>query len=50
MELAKTQQFCELDNQDFAWKFVWTIQKNGHPCKEKLAWNQCKKLANYVVS
>ena len=20
-----------------SWKFVWTIQKNGHPCKEKSA-------------
>ena len=38
MELAITQLFFELDNQDFAWKFVWTIQKNGHPCKEKSAW------------
>ena len=30
MELAITQRFFELDNQDFAWKFVWTIHKNGH--------------------
>ena len=35
MELAITQPFFELDIQDFAWKFVWTIQKNG--CKEKSA-------------
>ena len=38
MELAITQSFFELVNQDFAWKFVWTIQKNGQPCKEKSAW------------
>ena len=37
MELAITQPFFELDNQDFAWKFVWTIQKNGHPNLEQNA-------------
>ena len=29
----------ELDNQDF----VWTIQKNGHPCKEKSAWKSMQE-------
>ena len=43
MELAITQPFFELDNQDFAWKFVWTIQKNGHPCKEKSAWKSMQE-------
>ena len=43
MELAITQPFFELDNQDFAWKFVWTIQKNGHPCKEKSTWKSMQE-------
>jgi hypothetical protein len=43
MELAITQRFFELDNQDFAWKIVWTIQKNGHPCKEKSAWKSMQE-------
>ena len=44
MELAITQPFFELDNQDFAWTFAWTIQKNGHPCKKNLHGNPCKKI------
>jgi hypothetical protein len=47
MELAITQPFFELDNQDFAWKFVWTIQKNGHPCKEKSAWKSMQENSMY---
>ena len=35
--------FFELDNQDFVWKFVWTIQKNGHPNFEQNANLQKKK-------
>ena len=38
-----TQPFFELDNRDFAWKFVWTIQKNEHPCKEKSAWKSMQE-------
>ena len=47
MELSITQPFFELDNQDFAWKIVWTIQKNGQWAsmqKENLHGNPCKKI------
>ena len=43
MELAINQPFFELYYQDFAWKFVWTIQKNGHPCKKKYAWKSIQE-------
>ena len=43
MELAITQPFFELETQDFAWKFVWTIQKNWHLCKEKYAWKSMQE-------
>ena len=36
MELAITQPFFELDNQDFAWKFVWTIQKKWASMQRKI--------------
>ena len=47
MELAITQPFFELDNQDFAWKIVWMIQKNGQWAsmqKENVHGNPCKKI------
>ena len=44
MELAITQPFFELQTPDFAWKFVWTVPSKWTPCKEKLAWNPCKKI------
>ena len=43
MELSITQPFFELDNKDFAWKFVWTIHKNRHPYKEKSAWKSIQE-------
>ena len=46
-ENSITQPFFEQDNQNFAWKFVWTIQKNGHPCKEKSEWKSMQENSMY---
>ena len=43
MDLDITQTFFELQTQDFASKFVQTIRKNVHSCKEKSAWKSMQE-------
>ena len=45
MILAITRLFFQLKTQDFTWKFVWTIQKTGHPYNKKIHGIHVRKIS-----
>ena len=48
MELAITQRFFELDNQDFAWKIVWTAPTKLTSMQRKIGMESMQKIPWYM--